>query len=385
MIIQGLFFTLVSGVFFLSGTPVWAQTEQLTDRLEFSERSYMRGRGDSRTCGIYAAAAAIKAIGGSVDVQQLLQREFVSTRSGSSVSDLIRLIEDAGFKAYPIERINGSTLYFSRWPIIIHLDGSRRVEGTHHWVTFLGMEQNRLLIFDPPFSPQTFEFGDIMAYSSGVGIVVAPPPAGFSINATYWPDKVELSLWVGLIVATVTCACVLLRRRRWHHRLSFQLGTLMIVSLLVVAFQQALPWSSLLADPVSMGHYIERHSGLNVAEMESIETVSRDTLMKWQSEDAVTIVDSRLPQAFELGHVPSATNWPIDASASEVRAALEQIDGKRPIVVYCENEHCSWGHAVAMRMIRRGYQSVFVYEGGWREWQSADKSDSPVQSDEGAH
>jgi len=135
------------------------------DRVVF--RDYVRSMASGNHCGVYAAAAALRAVGRDVDLDQLIRGEYISHREGSSAEDLIRLIEDQGMNARAIRRLNGSTLYYSKNPIIIHLDGSRRVEGTHHWVTFLGTSDHQPIIFDPPNPPQTIGFADVYVYRGG--------------------------------------------------------------------------------------------------------------------------------------------------------------------------------------------------------------------------
>jgi rhodanese-related sulfurtransferase len=74
------------------------------------------------------------------------------------------------------------------------------------------------------------------------------------------------------------------------------------------------------------------------------------------------LVDVRTPREYAAGHLPGATNVPLDALE---RRAEELGPRTRPLVVYCESGARS---AHAQRLLRRhGFGSVRNL-GSWRAW-----------------
>jgi rhodanese-related sulfurtransferase len=337
------------------------QEPNFADSVDVVERNYLRSEATGNNCGLYAAAAAIKAAGGEVELQDLMKSQFISHNEGSSAEDLVRLIEANGFNATVIDRLNGSSLWLSSYPILIHLDGSRRIEGSHHWITFLGLKNQKPIIFDPPNPAEIVEYGDIFAFSSGLGIVVSPKPA---VSYLYWADKLELTAWMVLIVFCLWTAAFFRKFVWFGHSVIFQLSSLATIALLVVAAQQILPWSSILRDWVSLGHYREIYQPVR-----ELGSLNIEQLRAKLDANEINLVDARLPEAYGFGHLPGAVNWPIDASSIEARKAMRQLNPAKPVAVYCQSENCSWGEMIGSRLGMRGIADVYVFKGGWQEWQ----------------
>ncbi len=321
-------------------------------------KAYVRSWASGNHCGLYAAAAALNAIGVKSEPADYLRSEYISSPAGSSVMDLVRLVEAADAQVAVTHQLNGSTLYFSQYPILIHLDGSRRVERTNHWVTYLGMREGQPLIFDPPHEPQAIAFGDLLSQTSGVGIVVMPTDAipAFPRN---WVDKVELTVWIAFVLVLLLGV----KRRIDDRNLLGGFLVLFSVALLLSAVQQAFPWSGYLNDPITIGNFSERYQ----TPLE-LDSVGFDEVEQLRSLNAVNIVDARLPADFANGHLPGAINWPVDASSVEARNATRRLDMNKPVLVYCQSEACSWGDSVGTRLSRRGFPAVKIYRGGWRDW-----------------
>ena len=147
--------------------------------------------------------------------------------------------------------------------------------------------------------------------------------------------------------------------------MKIQMAALLVAVAGVVGVQQLMPWATVLRDPVSLAHFQEIYS----APIEATE-VDFDYVSKGVEDGSIQVIDARLPSAFGLGHLPNAINWPVDASTIESRAAFEQLSTRKPVIVYCESDRCSWADAIAIRLSSRGAKNVFIFRGGYREWQS---------------
>lgn len=102
-----------------------------------------------------------------------------------------------------------------------------------------------------------------------------------------------------------------------------------------------------------------------------METIDRETLKQWLDEKRdVTLVEVLPPDKFGAFHLPGATNIPL-AEDFEARVQEQFPDRFQPIVVYCEDHECSASTKAASRMDELGYQKVYDYEGGKRDWKQA--------------
>ncbi len=102
-----------------------------------------------------------------------------------------------------------------------------------------------------------------------------------------------------------------------------------------------------------------------------MKTISRDRLEEMrQARDDVTVVDVLGPDAYKEYHIPGAINVPVgDGFANRIQEAVP--DKQKPVVVYCMDEACQASPKAALEMGRLGYQEVYDYEAGKKDWQEA--------------
>ena len=85
------------------------------------------------------------------------------------------------------------------------------------------------------------------------------------------------------------------------------------------------------------------------------------------------IFDAR-PEVFHrLGHVPKALSLPCEEFESayvKLRPQLER-DKAQTILVYCNGGSCEDGEMVANALVKLGYTQVYLFRGGWNEWEEA--------------
>jgi rhodanese-related sulfurtransferase len=88
----------------------------------------------------------------------------------------------------------------------------------------------------------------------------------------------------------------------------------------------------------------------------------------------VTIIDARLPDSYDLGHLRNAVNLPVSSGLSERRRILTDIPKTRRIVVYCQSKTCPYAEAVASDLAFRGYEHIVLFPEGWRGWIAHERS-----------
>jgi rhodanese-related sulfurtransferase len=101
--------------------------------------------------------------------------------------------------------------------------------------------------------------------------------------------------------------------------------------------------------------------------------ISLDDFRQYVNKGDALILDAR-PEIFHrLGHVPGALSLPredFDAAYAKLRSRLETDKGQS-LLVYCSDAACEDSQMVADGLSKLGYRRVFVFKGGWDEWEAA--------------
>lgn len=100
--------------------------------------------------------------------------------------------------------------------------------------------------------------------------------------------------------------------------------------------------------------------------LDDLEPVSRKQLLKLIRQGAVTVLDVRPEDEYELGHVAGAVNIPLRA----LKDRLREISPDREIVAYCRGEYCVLSFEAVALLRARGFK-VRRLEEGLPEWRAA--------------
>ncbi len=93
-----------------------------------------------------------------------------------------------------------------------------------------------------------------------------------------------------------------------------------------------------------------------------------DQVEKLLANPDVLFIDARKANEFERGHIGNAIN----IFTPEFEQNIPRIIGlprEKPIVVYCGGGACELSHELAAHLVGLGFTRVFVYVGGWNEWE----------------
>ena len=99
---------------------------------------------------------------------------------------------------------------------------------------------------------------------------------------------------------------------------------------------------------------------------DELKPVTREQLMRLSRAGAVTVLDVRPLDEFELGHVPGAINIPL----RELEARLAELDPAQEIVAYCRSHYCVLSYEAVAALRRRGFKARRLEE-GLPEWRAA--------------
>ncbi len=86
-------------------------------------------------------------------------------------------------------------------------------------------------------------------------------------------------------------------------------------------------------------------------------------------DDDIVVLEALPASYFEEGHVPGASNLPLDAL--EILAPQLIPSKQTPLVTYCSNEQCNNSSVAAERLRQLGYTNVRKFPGGKEAWVEA--------------
>jgi rhodanese-related sulfurtransferase len=69
--------------------------------------------------------------------------------------------------------------------------------------------------------------------------------------------------------------------------------------------------------------------------------------------------------AFRAKHIPGSLHF------ENLRQALETLNPKEEVVVYCSNEGCTASVLVYQQLVEHGFQNAWHYAGGIADWEDA--------------
>jgi len=98
----------------------------------------------------------------------------------------------------------------------------------------------------------------------------------------------------------------------------------------------------------------------------TLEAISRDELLASLNSGAVALLDVRPEDEFKAGHLPTATNIPLE----QLESMLDELPRDREIIAYCRGPYCVLSHEAVQRLRKLGYQ-VRRFDEGFPEWKAA--------------
>lgn len=106
------------------------------------------------------------------------------------------------------------------------------------------------------------------------------------------------------------------------------------------------------------------------ADYESLEnSLTYDQMKKIALSPDFVIIDARRPDQYEEGTIGNAININPDIDQMELFEKLANLPGEKPIVCFCDGGTCDLSDIIAEELLNLGFKRVFLYSGGWEEWQ----------------
>jgi len=328
-------------------------------------------------CGIYSVTACLNAVGCKTDIDELWHKKYVGSRRGSTAQELIQAIEDRGCHAYPFQNLTHRELARSTSPMLLHMRASWSDTEFDHWVAFLGVDHDRILILEPPSNTQALSKAELLANWDGFAIGVSPGTIDdSSVTIVSKVDFAYMIVGVGLviIVAKASSAWWIGTTTKRMSSLAWQIAILIILSsLLSVAFH-------LQSD---IGFFYNMHAVADVsARYHSVKVpeITLNELSHVVKDRSAILLDARRARDFNKGSIEGARNLPVDSTLSERREELVGIRRDDRLILFCQSIACPYGDKVASFLKFNGYTNLAIYRGGYREWSASKQSPSQALS-----
>ncbi|SRR6056297_673980 len=98
-------------------------------------------------------------------------------------------------------------------------------------------------------------------------------------------------------------------------------------------------------------------------------TIDRNKLKKKiDNKEQFALVEVLDPSEYKKGHLPGAINIPLEEIGKQ---ANEKLNPDDEVVVYCSSFSCGASPAAAKKLEKLGFDNVYDYEGGKKDWLDA--------------
>jgi len=321
-------------------------------------------------CGVQSLYRALRALGKEVSFADLVKPEYISSREGSTVADLKKAATDLGGFVEPMSRMTCAMLQQVRSPVILHVKVDLGSKDYPHWVLFMGTEGGKAKIYDGDLPAAKMDFDELAARWDGAGLLVSDAP----INTTgIWLAALFPFLLYGGLATFGVGLLIRLERRRaaaqakasWSGFVRTCIGQaagLFIIALGAGAGYRAGSDHGYLSNPAAIHAIQDSHVGSFLPKIKAAEVAQLlDT-------PGVTIVDARIPNDYNAGHIRGAISVPVTSSPGQLEAAMLNVPKENRILVYSHSNGCPYGAMASRQLIALGYQNIQLYKGGWVEW-----------------
>ena len=326
-------------------------------------------------CGVYSLCGALKVLGHSVKIADLLEPRYVDSPYGSSLAGLKLAAEDHGAYATPVVGFSVESLRTSACPVILHVNGLWQSPEYDHWILYLGVEDEKARILDVPHQIELVPFSQLLAQWDNTGLLVSDRQISLQplMWAVYGPFLQFVVVALGVIVAVNW-----IQWRYWavsQVRLSKTIigSSTEAIVIVVVAASIALGWHA-----IGDEGFFRNHDAVALVEASHISAfapkLTADEFTKLLEEKNVVVVDARFERDFNAGHIAGAINVPINTTPRQLVQTLADIPSNSRIVVYCQSKSCQFAEIISSLLAFNGLTDVAIFPGGWVEWQSHHKS-----------
>jgi rhodanese-related sulfurtransferase len=312
-------------------------------------------------CGVYALYGAASALGVDVDLEELIDAQYISSMRGSSAQDLVLAAESLGLHATPLWGLGVESLRVAETPLILHAAPM----GTHaqyqHWILFLGFDESgQARVVDGAGGVALCTIEDVLARWDGIALAVRSPNArptrylsaeiGALCFLVVYGGIFSLAVSSGALARIVPTLSG--RSQMWMH----------VIALLLVSV--CIAYASEGAGFRNVAKGIDSALGLS-----AVPKIDIQVLLNKMRHGAL-LIDCRYQGDYELGSIEGAISLPVDSGLGDFQRTLANIDRYADVVVYCQSAKCSFSDYSATMLAGAGFKHISVFEGGYEAWEN---------------
>jgi len=333
-----------------------------------SKSTNARARSRHPHCGLYCLYTTMRLTGKEIDFSELVKPEYLGSRKGSSIAELKKAAEDCGLYAIPSGRLTGRELRQCPYQIILHVKSDVTSREYNHYELFLGTENRKARLLDPPEPVRLVPFNELAPRWDGNGLIVSAEP--IELSSVFGPTRKRLLMYA---VAAIAVILALHWAKRWLPEamlnsrgklfgLSFGQGVAFaFTALLCGMLYHFANDAGLLANTNAIASIQQAHAG------NFIPKISEKKVYKLLDSNAV-FIDARFARDYKAGHLEGAISVPVDANDLERQKVTADIPKGSRIVMYCQSSGCKFAEKVAIKLKNEGYSNISIFKGGWAEW-----------------
>ena len=319
-------------------------------------------------CGVYCLYTVLRLSGRDVDLRKLVRPEYIGSHRGSSLTELRKAAEDNALYAVPVRTMTSRALRSCRDPIILHVKFDVMSKTYNHYELFLGTENGRARMLNPPEPVRSVPFKELVPRWDGNGLIVSAEP--IDTGAIFAPARRQFMICAAIAVATVLA--VRCARGRLPHAMSdshrgllsvsaIQSAMFGITALLCAVLYHFANDEGLLANAAATTSVQQAHIG------NFVPRIGAEKVHKLLGTDTV-FIDARYAHDYGGGHLEGARSIPVDTNDMERHTMTASIPEHSRIVVYCQSASCKFAENMALWLKQKGFSDVAIYRGGWADW-----------------
>lgn len=99
-----------------------------------------------------------------------------------------------------------------------------------------------------------------------------------------------------------------------------------------------------------------------------MKSITKEELKDKLENGGVKLIEVLKEEEFNKSHITGAINIPLDRIGTEAKQKFNEND---EIVVYCSDNECTASPTAAKKLESLGFNNVYHYEGGKKEWKEA--------------
>jgi len=308
-----------------------------------------------------------------INYSQLIKPDYIDSAQGSSLSGLMQAAKDYGIYAEPMAKLNIEVLRNCPYPVILHVKKEGYSKKYDHYQLFLGIEDDKIRLFDPPNPVEVIPYYELAPLWDGTGLIVSAEP--INLAKIFAPARKRFAIFAAIIIATIVIVKIA------GKYLSRKVGNINKPVLMTFSVAQS-AGLVIVALLIGVVYHFANDEGF-LAHAGATESVVKTNLAsfipKVSAKDiksvsgSAVIIDARQTPDYDAGHIDGAINIPTTLCAAGRTAKLAEVAKNSRLIIYCQSAGCPYAEKVAANLMEDGFNNLAIYKGGWVDWDKRKK------------